>query len=91
MTATIPWRPSNGTGGDIFYEGWCARCHREQGARRCNIFTRTLAFNMDDPEYPKEWVSDPDGYNPRCTAFREPKRAVRRSTIKDKRQARFPV
>lgn len=88
---TIPWRPSNGTGGDIFYEDWCAKCHREQGARQCKIFTKTLIFREDEPGYPKEWVSDDDGRNPRCTAFREPTQRARRMTIKDKRQGMLKV
>jgi hypothetical protein len=28
-----------------------------------------LAVGVDDAAYPKEWVEDDDGKNPRCTAF----------------------
>lgn len=31
-----------------------------------------MVHRVDDPEYPKEWVKDDDGSNPRCTAH-EPK------------------
>lgn len=65
--------PSNGTEGEIFMGQWCARCQRDRGSREpdgdgCDIIAMTMAFRVDDPEYPKEWRRDgPSG--PRCTAF----------------------
>lgn len=84
----IPWRPSNGTGGDIFRADWCDKCHREQGNRKCKIFTKTLIYDINDPEYPKEWIDDDDG--PRCTAFEKPHN-TRHRTIKDKRQVALDI
>lgn len=87
---TAPWRPSNGTIGSIFYDDWCARCHRETGSRKCRIYTATLIHAVDEPDYPKEWVSDAAGGNARCTAFEKP-HATRHSTIKDRRQEAMPL
>lgn len=88
---TEPYRPSNGTEGEIFYAHWCAHCHREQGARNCRIFGRSMAFNVGDPGYPKEWVRDAGDWpgNPRCTAYEEHRKPVRHAMIKDKRQVRM--
>lgn len=58
------YRPANGTEGDIFMESFCDRC--VNGAD-CEIQDATMAFDVDDPEYPAEWIEDDDG--PRCTAF----------------------
>lgn len=74
------FRPSNGTEGEIFISGWCARCARDRMAREgadweecddselCEILTRTLACVIDDPDYPQEWRYDETG-EPCCTAF----------------------
>jgi hypothetical protein len=69
----VAYRPSNGTEGEIFMLGWCARCavdrrSREDGGWGCAIATMTMAVGIDDPEYPVEWRQDgPQG--PRCTAW----------------------
>lgn len=70
-----PYRPSNGTEGTSFVEGgWCNRCKADRAYREneltalgCDILARSLAFNVDDPGYPKEWVWK--GGEPVCTAF----------------------
>lgn len=73
MAEAIPYRPSNGTEGEIFMSQWCARCVRDEGSREdsgdgCAILADTFAYRISEPEYPKEWRSDgPQG--PRCTAF----------------------
>jgi hypothetical protein len=76
MGATVPlrkpYRPSNGTEGEMFYEAWCGRCHRDkafrEGGRGCSILCATLIYPADSPYYPVEWVEDEkDGA--RCTAF----------------------
>ena len=64
-----PYRPSNGTEGAYFQEGRCGSCAKEP---TCKIARLTMVHRVDDPEYPKEWVKDDDGSNPRCTAH-EPK------------------
>jgi hypothetical protein len=66
-----PYRPSNGTEGMIFEEKFCNRCirqHAEDEDGLCRILGDVMVFNLDDPEYPKEWVYDHSG-NPTCDAF----------------------
>jgi hypothetical protein len=68
------YRPSNGTEGDIFQERWCELCTKDEAARRgdyengCPIIAAALAWDVDDPDYPGEWVYDGEG-QPSCTAF----------------------
>ena len=70
-----PYRPSNGTEGEGFFGRFCANCWRDrvyresdgERGRGCPILARSLAFELEDPRYPKEWVRDDDGA--RCTAF----------------------
>jgi hypothetical protein len=71
-----PYRPSNGTEGDYFQNDWCEKCARDQAFRNnpdsgdgCPIVAATLIFDIHESEYPKEWIEDDDGSNPRCTAF----------------------
>lgn len=71
----VPYRPSNGTEGEMFMNAWCFRCERDRD-EDCDILARSFAFNVDDPRYPKEWVckwvAADDGFPspiPRCTAF----------------------
>lgn len=62
-----PYRPSNGTEGDIFMSRWCSRCTKDSEASPCSIIGWTMAVDIGDPNYPKQWVTDEKG--PRCTAF----------------------
>jgi len=67
MTAR-PYRPSNSSEGDIFYNAWCMNCRHEDHDRHpCEIFSATLVLDAGHPNYPKEWVEDENG--PRCTKF----------------------
>ena len=74
--ATVPYRPSNGTEGEGFIRALCERCERDPFSRdedaktSCRILARTMAYDVGDPEYPKQWISEEDGSDPRCTAFR---------------------
>ena len=73
-----PWRPSNGTDGDIFHEDWCQRCakdkHMSEGipfdqvaeSDLCSILA--TSFLPDEPL--PEWRRLPDGRTI-CTAFIE--------------------
>jgi hypothetical protein len=69
-----PYRPSNGTEGEMFQEHYCAKCIHDDYERGkiCHILARTMPYNIGDPEYPTEWIIDDDaepidlGY---CTAF----------------------
>lgn len=65
--STKPYRPINGTEGECFQEQFCAHCwkNRNQG---CLIAARTMLFDVDEPEYPKQWTYDAQG-QPTCTAF----------------------
>lgn len=72
--STIPYRPSNGFEGMTFMDAFCDRCKRDAAFRAgtgssCLIAAATFVYGADEPQYPIEWVSDPDGDNPRCTAF----------------------
>lgn len=71
---TKPYRPSNGTSGYAFIDRWCGACQRDaafqadpEGADGCEIVAATFRYTVDDPRYPKEWVT----INGRsgCTAF----------------------
>lgn len=75
-----PYRPSNGTEGQFFYEAWCAKCSRDAAFRNndndrprgCSIIARALIYDLDDPQYPKEWIQGTDDgvfSETRCTAF----------------------
>lgn len=74
------YRPSNGTEGEDFFDSWCRRCARDRAMRegldvddcddneRCDLIARSFAHDIDEPEYPQEWIVDENG-NGRCTAF----------------------
>ena len=68
-----PYRPSNSTDGDIFESNNCALCERDEAFRRdqdlpgCDILCNAMAFDINHPCYPREWV--PDERGPRCTGF----------------------
>ena len=66
MTAR-PYRPSNGTEGDIFMSKFCFQCARDCEDNPCQILGRILFNGINDPDYPKEFIEDERG--PRCTAF----------------------
>ncbi len=71
------YQPSNGTEGEIFMKQFCQNCQRdnldpETCEGGCDILVRTMAFNVDDDEYPSEWIIGTDG-QPTCTAFERSK------------------
>lgn len=63
------YRPCNGTEGDWFRAQFCDRCQRDRPEveEYCEILGLTFAYDVDAPEYPRQWVLE-DGH-PRCTAF----------------------
>lgn len=66
---TSPYRPSNGAEGMDFMTRYCENCARvSKDGSACRILVRTQLNEIDDPDYPSEWIEDADG--PRCTAFR---------------------
>ncbi len=78
---TRPYRPSNGTEGDMFSASFCDLCARDAEARKaepdfskaCKIRTATFAHDREDAAYPAEWIEDADdafpGETARCTAY----------------------
>ena len=69
-----PYRPSNGTEGELFMSECCYRCKRDQAyqesggeAEGCPIIAASMAYKPSDPQYPKEWVWQ--GGEAICTAF----------------------
>ena len=71
------YRPSNGAEGEMFCEMFCYQCKHwvlngatdTYGCQKW-IHDNTLFYDIDDPEYPKQWKHDTDG-QPICTAFRD--------------------
>lgn len=95
ITKTMPWRPSNGSDGEVFRCQFCDRCEKDRyESHPCGIFTRTMIYDVDDPKYPKQWIENIgvpwNERDPRCTAFVEigtvPRKRSARRTISDKRQ-----
>ena len=82
----VPYRPSNGTEGDAFISSWCGQCARDKSISEgieldecddnelCSIIADTMAYSIDDPEYPKEWIIK--NGEPCCTAFIESGQAI---------------
>lgn len=66
-----PYRPSNGTEGELFHEQFCYRCRYDQDEDEpCEINGRALCYRTDEVGFPTEWVYDQNG-RPRCTAFHD--------------------
>lgn len=65
------YRPSNGTEGMSFTEDFCEQCIHDNPdpnhPKKCEIFTATMLYGPNEPEYPKEWCYQ-DG-KPTCTNF----------------------
>lgn len=57
-----PYRPCNGTEGDIFCTRWCKQCDRDDEEVYCGILTAALCG-----QYPEEWLYQDN--KPICTAF----------------------
>jgi hypothetical protein len=66
----MKYKPSNGTEGMYFLEKFCCLCQRENLKNiNCDILTRTTVYNIDDREYPEEWIYQ--NGKPICTAFED--------------------
>jgi hypothetical protein len=66
-----PYRPSNGTEGEMFMERYCYHCRKDEhetGGDSCEILCNAFVFDLADPEYPPEWQYTDRG-QPTCTAF----------------------
>lgn len=66
------YRPSNGTEGMWFEEQFCCQCINQhpdpEKGKNCDIACATFCYDLNDPEYPKEWCYD-ENDKPTCTAF----------------------
>jgi hypothetical protein len=63
-----PYRPSNGTEGEMFMSAWCEKCSGDTAGNPCSILTLALALQIGDMDYPGEWQYSNMG-TPQCTAF----------------------
>lgn len=86
------YQPSNGDEGEMFMERWCALCSKDNLDHEtfeggCPIIAYTMALQVDDPDYPKEWVISPDG-QPVCTAFDD--RAAAERAVAEAQAPRCP-
>ena len=64
-----PYRPSSGTEGADFCAHFCDRCkHNQDQDNPCNIWMDTWIYEIDEPEYPKEWIYQ-NGH-PTCTEYK---------------------
>jgi hypothetical protein len=94
--------PSNGTEGEGFISAWCGKCERSGRPGKpcdaghevigCSIVGRSMAFDIDDAEYPAEWIQGKDG--PECTAFvplGEPLPAPRCVITTDMFDGKYPI
>lgn len=64
-----PYRPSNGTEGQLFEGHWCDKCQRDRLTEYgCDIRTSAHCFSVGDAGYPEQWKFDERGA-PICTAF----------------------
>lgn len=67
------YRPSNGTEGDGFMSRHCYQCKHDDGGigeTVCEIIGDTMAYDVDDEQYPDAWRYDAKGC-PTCTKFEE--------------------
>lgn len=62
------FRPSNGTHGESFMSDFCYQCKHESEENPCEIIFLTMAYDIDDPEYPNQWQYNSIG-EPYCTEF----------------------
>ena len=60
-SAGKPYRPSNGTEGEIFEATWCDHCQRDAAFRR--FFDSNGAIGGDQPDYPRDAILVLDGYD----------------------------
>ncbi len=62
--------PSNGSEGEGFIETYCMHCKfcdpDPNGETQCLVLYNSLSYDVDDEEYPVEWILD-DKDQPTCT------------------------
>ena len=65
------YRPSNGTEGDGFMSRHCYQCKHDDGGigeTVCEIIGETMAYDVDEEQYPDAWRYDAQGC-PTCIKF----------------------
>lgn len=74
-----PFRPANGTEGEMFMEAFCYQCIHERWTHRmkedrdedkCDTMSRSILYDLEDKEYPNEWVFNSEGW-PVCTRWKK--------------------
>ena len=68
---TKPYRPSSGDEGLWFESKYCDNCKYDTPSKPCNIILMTMFYDVDEPEYPKEWITINN--KPTCTAYKKVK------------------
>lgn len=67
------YQPSNGTEGMWFIDEHCMNClhcdPNPDGEKQCMILGNSMAYSINDPEYPKEWIYVED--KPTCTKWQK--------------------
>jgi len=67
-------QPSNGTEGMIFTDKYCMNCincdPNPNGKKQCMILCNSMAYSINDKEYPKEWVYDENDKGI-CTSYQK--------------------
>jgi hypothetical protein len=72
------YRPSSGREGEAFMSSHCYQCIHERWIHfqdedrdedKCDIMSRSLVYEIDDPRYPKEWVIINN--EPTCLEFKK--------------------
>jgi hypothetical protein len=70
------YQPSNGTEGWFFECKFCDNCTKDKQRHTndtndpsCEILLSAMCFDINEPEYPKEWIYN-DKNEPTCTAFK---------------------
>lgn len=67
------YQPSCGTEGMDFIESQCGDCIHDRGNREsdgfggCILILNSMLYEVDHPDYPKEWVHGPNG--PSCSKY----------------------
>ena len=68
-----PYRPSNGTEGEMFMSQFCYRCKHDNYTDEtpnsgCKLILLSMCNYTDEPNYPAAWTHDEEG-EPTCTEF----------------------
>lgn len=67
MSGDLPYRPSNASAHDMFFNVWCASCHWWDQEDGCPTHGSAMHFETDDDEYPLEWCYIDN--RPACTGY----------------------